>query len=49
MYCKILPIPKAPNLKLSIDLDSDFIYPFLFRQLIGSLIYLVNTRHDVFQ
>jgi hypothetical protein len=28
--------------------DSDLIDPFMYQQLIGSLMYLVNTKHDIF-
>lgn len=36
---KPLATPMGPNLKLSIDLDSDLVDPSLYRQLIGSLMY----------
>jgi hypothetical protein len=44
MDCKPLATPMAPNLKLHADLDSDLVDPSMYRQLIGSLMYLVNTR-----
>jgi hypothetical protein len=41
--CKSMPTPMVMNLKKKNDDDSDEIDP----QLIGSLIYLVNTRVDI--
>jgi hypothetical protein len=44
---KPLAIPVVPNLKLYVDSDSNSIDPFLYRQLIDSLMYMVNTRLDI--
>jgi len=34
--------PMIPNLKLHGDFDSNLVDPLVYRQLIGSLMYLVN-------
>jgi hypothetical protein len=46
--CKTLATPMVPNLKQFVNLDSDLVDPFVYRQLIGSLIYLVNTKPDIY-
>lgn len=43
MDYKPLPTPMAPNLKLYVDLDSNLVDSSVYRQLIGSLLYVVNT------
>jgi hypothetical protein len=50
LNCKPMATPMVTNLKkLSVSSsDSDEIDPTLYRQLIGSLMYLVNTRPDIF-
>jgi hypothetical protein len=45
--CKTMPIPMVMDLKKMNDDDSDEIDPHLYRQLIGSLMYLVNTKPDI--
>jgi hypothetical protein len=47
---KPVATPMVTNLKkLSVSFsDSDEIDPTLYRQLIGSLMYLVNTRPNIF-
>jgi hypothetical protein len=47
--CRSMPTPKVMNLKKMNEASSDSgeIYPHLYRQLIGSLMYLVNTRLDI--
>jgi hypothetical protein len=49
LNCKPMATPMVTNLKkLSVSSsDSDEIDPTLYRQLIGSLMYLVNTRPDI--
>ncbi|XP_059067112.1 uncharacterized mitochondrial protein AtMg00810-like [Cryptomeria japonica] len=50
MDCKPMSTPMETNLKkLSISAaNSDFADPSEYRQLIGSLMYLVNTRPDIY-
>jgi hypothetical protein len=46
--CKSMPTPMVMDLKKSSDTDSGDVDPHLYRQLIGSLMYLVNTRPNIF-
>jgi hypothetical protein len=39
--------PMVTNMKLLSDSSSDLVDPTMYRQLIGSLMYLVNTRRDI--
>jgi hypothetical protein len=48
LECKPLITPMVPNLKLICDEDTNLVDPTLYLQLIGSLMYLVNTRPNVF-
>jgi hypothetical protein len=45
--CKSMPTPMVMDLKKMSDTDSREGDPQLYRQLIGSLMYLVNTRPDI--
>jgi hypothetical protein len=47
--CKSMPTPMVMNLKKMNNVSSDLgeIHPHLYTQLIGSLMYLVNTRLDI--
>jgi hypothetical protein len=49
MDCKSMATPMMTNLKKLSDSasDSDLVDPTMYRQLIGSLMYLVNTRPDI--
>jgi hypothetical protein len=45
--CKPMATPMITNLKKVTTSDSELVDPTLYRQLIGSLMYLVNTRQDI--
>jgi hypothetical protein len=47
--CKSMATPMVSNLKKLSESssDSDLIDPTMYKQLIGSLMYLVNTRLDI--
>lgn len=45
--CKPLATPMVPHPKLHADLDSNLIDPSIYRKMIGSLIYLVNTKYKL--
>jgi hypothetical protein len=49
MDCKSMPTLMVMNLKKMNEASSDSgeIDPHLYRQLIGSLMYLVNSRPDI--
>jgi hypothetical protein len=48
MDCKSMATPMmVMNLKLLSDSSSYLVDPTMYRQLIGSLMYLVNTRTDI--
>ena len=40
--------PMASNLKLLSDASSETVDATMYRQMIGSLMYLTNTRLDIF-
>ena len=44
MDCKAMTTPMALNLKLLSDASSETIDATMYRQMIGSLMYLMNTR-----
>jgi hypothetical protein len=46
--CKSMNTPMEAKLKLLVDTSSDLIDATLYRQIIESLMYLTNTRPDIF-
>ena len=48
MDFKAMTTPMASNLKLLNDDSSEAVDVVMYRQLIGSLMYLMNTRIDIF-
>jgi hypothetical protein len=46
--CKSMPTPMVMDMKKMNDTDSEDVDLHLYRQIIGSLMYLVNTRPDIF-
>ena len=47
MDCKELTTPMASNLKLLSDASSETVDATMYHQMIGSLMYLMNTRPDI--
>ena len=47
MDCKSMTTPMTANLKLFGDTTSETVDATLYRQMIGSLMYLTNTRPDI--
>jgi hypothetical protein len=47
MHCKPMATPIVANMKSFVDFEFDLIDPSMYMQLIGSLMYLVNTRPDI--
>ena len=48
MDCKAMTTPMASNLKLLSDASSKSVDATMYRQMIRSLMYLMNTRPDIF-
>ena len=46
--CKDMATHMASNLKLLSDASSKSVDATMYRQMIGSLMYLTNTRPDIF-
>ena len=47
MDCKEITTPMASNLKLLYDASLESVDATIYRQIIGSLMYLMNTRPDI--
>ena len=45
--CKAIATPMASNLKLLSDASSESVDGTMYRQMIGSLMYLMNMRQDI--
>ena len=48
MDCKAITTPIASNLKLLSDASSELVDAMMYHQMIGSLLYLTNTRPNIF-
>jgi hypothetical protein len=48
MDCKSMSTPMVTNLrKHDSDIGSNFVDPTMYKQLIGSLMYMIHTRLDI--
>ena len=47
LECKAMNTPMETKLKLLVDTSSKLVDVTLYRQIIGSLMYLTNTRPDI--
>jgi hypothetical protein len=47
LECKAMNTPMETNLKLLVDTSLELVDATLYRQIIGSLMYLTNTRPDI--
>ena len=47
MDCKAMATPMASNLKLLSDASSDSVDAMMYRQMIGSLMCLMNTKPNI--
>jgi hypothetical protein len=47
LECKSMNTPMETKLKLMVDTSSKLVDAILYRQIIGSLMYLTNTRPDI--
>jgi hypothetical protein len=46
--CRSMATPMATNLKKFVTSYSKLVDPKIYRKMIGSLMYLVNTRIDIY-
>jgi hypothetical protein len=47
LECKSMNTPMETNLNLLVDTSSEFVDAMLYRQIIGSLMYLMNTMSSI--
>ena len=47
MDCKAMTTPMASNLNILSDSSSEVVDAMMYRQMIGSLMYLTNMRPDI--
>jgi hypothetical protein len=47
LECKSMNTPMETNLKILVDTSSELLDVMLYRSIIGSLMYLTNTRSDI--
>jgi hypothetical protein len=47
LECKSMNTPMETKLKLLVDTSSELVDATLYRQIIGSLMYLMNTRPNI--
>jgi hypothetical protein len=47
LECKSMNTPLETKLKLLVDTSSELVDATMYRQIIGSLMYLMNTRSDI--
>jgi hypothetical protein len=47
LECKVMNTPMETKLSLLVDTSSELVDATLYRQIIGSLMYLTNTRPDI--
>jgi hypothetical protein len=47
LECKSMNTPMETKLKLLVDTSSELVDATLYKQIIGSLMYLTNTRPDI--
>ena len=45
--CKPAPTPFQSDVKLTFECTTPFVHATLYRQLVGSLIYLIHSRPDL--
>ena len=48
MDCKAMTTPMASNMKLLSDASSEMVDAMMYHEMIGSLMYIMNTRPDIF-